>query len=393
MLELVASPKQVEFGLAKRDTLPRYCLDCDVRFACHGGCPKDRFIATPDGEPGLNYLCAGYKALLPPRRPADAASWASSWREGRAPVGDHAALRRRGRRARPQRSVQLRERQEVEALPRRLLALVRAVAGDYGRTSTAQFAAAISYRALFSLVPLATFVVTVAGLFLRDESQRQRFVEAVSQRFDLSASGLATVDRIVSGIPSPWSLLGLIALVVALWGATGVMTSVRKALAVIFDDGVNYGFAHGKLVDAALVVGVLLAMLVAVALSVLEQVAARASRHVERTLDWQPGGVGFVLGTLVPALLIAAVFALLYRYLPRHGPTWRAAVIAAAGAAVACQAIQYGLSWYLAGPADFTQLYGSAGAVLAFLLFVYLSAVAFLVGALTASRIGRWEPQ
>ena len=61
MLELVSSPKQVAFGLAKRDTLPQYCLDCDVRFACHGGCPKDRFIETPDGEPGLNYLCAGYK--------------------------------------------------------------------------------------------------------------------------------------------------------------------------------------------------------------------------------------------------------------------------------------------------------------------------------------------
>ncbi len=64
MLELVASPQQVAFGLAKRDTLPQYCLDCDVRFACHGGCPKDRFIATPDGEPGLNYLCAGYKRFF-----------------------------------------------------------------------------------------------------------------------------------------------------------------------------------------------------------------------------------------------------------------------------------------------------------------------------------------
>jgi uncharacterized protein len=64
MLELVASPKQRQFGLDKRDTLPRYCLECDVRFACHGGCPKDRFTTTPDGDPGLNYLCAGYKAFF-----------------------------------------------------------------------------------------------------------------------------------------------------------------------------------------------------------------------------------------------------------------------------------------------------------------------------------------
>ena len=61
MLELVGSQQQRQFGLDKRETLPRYCRDCDVRFACHGGCPKDRFKTTPDGEPGLNYLCAGFK--------------------------------------------------------------------------------------------------------------------------------------------------------------------------------------------------------------------------------------------------------------------------------------------------------------------------------------------
>ena len=64
MLKLVTSEQQRQFGLAKRDTLPRYCRECSVRFACHGECPKNRFIATPDGEPGLNYLCAGYKAFF-----------------------------------------------------------------------------------------------------------------------------------------------------------------------------------------------------------------------------------------------------------------------------------------------------------------------------------------
>jgi uncharacterized protein len=64
LLELVASPRQREFGDAKRDSLPAYCRSCDVRFACHGGCPKDRFTLTPQGEPGLHYLCPSYQAFF-----------------------------------------------------------------------------------------------------------------------------------------------------------------------------------------------------------------------------------------------------------------------------------------------------------------------------------------
>jgi uncharacterized protein len=64
MITLVSSEKQQQFGLAKRDDLPRYCRECNVRFMCNGGCPKNRFIMTPDGEAGLNYLCRGYKLFF-----------------------------------------------------------------------------------------------------------------------------------------------------------------------------------------------------------------------------------------------------------------------------------------------------------------------------------------
>lgn len=64
LLDMVASAEQRQFGLDKRDKLPQYCRECEVRFVCNGGCPKDRFINTPTGEPGLNYLCGGFRAFF-----------------------------------------------------------------------------------------------------------------------------------------------------------------------------------------------------------------------------------------------------------------------------------------------------------------------------------------
>ena len=62
--ELAASEKQYRFGQDKRDTLPQVCRECSVLFACRGECPKNRFLSTPAGEPGLNYLCEGWKAFF-----------------------------------------------------------------------------------------------------------------------------------------------------------------------------------------------------------------------------------------------------------------------------------------------------------------------------------------
>jgi len=100
LLDLIALPRQREFGQAKRDTLPGYCLRCDVRFACHGGCPKDRFALTPDGEQGLHYLCPSYQAFFRHISPAMNAM-CESLKAGRAPseltASYAAADSRRGR--------------------------------------------------------------------------------------------------------------------------------------------------------------------------------------------------------------------------------------------------------------------------------------------------------
>lgn len=64
MLDMVASAPQRQFGLDKRSKLTKQCVECSVRFLCNGGCPKDRFVNSNDGEPGHNYLCAGLNAFF-----------------------------------------------------------------------------------------------------------------------------------------------------------------------------------------------------------------------------------------------------------------------------------------------------------------------------------------
>ena len=64
MARIAGSAKQQKFGRDKLDSLPDYCRRCAVRFVCNGECPKNRFLKTPDGEPGLNYLCAGYREFF-----------------------------------------------------------------------------------------------------------------------------------------------------------------------------------------------------------------------------------------------------------------------------------------------------------------------------------------
>ena len=72
MQKLVASPQQRKFGDDKRDTLTAQCQRCEVKPLCNGGCPKDRFALSRDGESGHNYLCAGlelfFKHTLPAMR-------------------------------------------------------------------------------------------------------------------------------------------------------------------------------------------------------------------------------------------------------------------------------------------------------------------------------------
>jgi len=69
LVNLANDPAMKNFGIAKRDTLPNVCKQCEVLSFCNGGCPKDRLVKAVDEETGPNYLCTAFKAFFLHARP------------------------------------------------------------------------------------------------------------------------------------------------------------------------------------------------------------------------------------------------------------------------------------------------------------------------------------
>lgn len=244
-----------------------------------------------------------------------------------------------------------------------------------------QIAAAISYHVLFAIVPLFVFLATVFGLLLRNPERRQEVTEQLVDRFPLSPEAGVDIERILSEIPTPLSVIGVLSILALLWSASGMMASVRVGLTTAFDDDFRRPYFHSKLVDLLLVLGVACLFVGFLALTIAINAIERWSETVAGGLGAAGLDRGSVLALLVPPLLTFGVLLFLYRLVPRTQLRYRDLAVGALIAAVASEAIRIGFSYYLAKVARYDLLYGALGSVFALLLVVYLQAIVLLFGA------------
>jgi membrane protein len=259
------------------------------------------------------------------------------------------------------------------------------ILSSYGRHAGSQLSAAIAYRVLFSLVPFAALLLTIIDAVL-PPSRRQQFVEWLFGQFpgtDLEQS----IDNTLAASGASAPIVGLIALGVLLWGASGMMASIRIAFRVIWDHGSGPTYVRSKLRDFVLVAVAGALVVIAFGLSVIVRIVVQTGSDLSDALGFtnSASALSTVAEVVSSTLLIFAALLALYRFVPPVAMPVSRLWPSALAAAIAFHLAVYGYAIYATRFASFNTIYGPIGAVLVFLVLVYLLAAIVLLGAETAA--------
>jgi membrane protein len=253
---------------------------------------------------------------------------------------------------------------------------------DMFRDRCPQYAAAISFRVLFSLFPLTILLVSIFGLVLQDDELRMTVIDELLGVLPVSSSGEDQIRQSIESLASPFSAIGLVSLVALLWGASGMMASLRIGLEAALKVPQGRPAARAKLVDFILVGVSGLLVIVVIGISTFAALAGRAVDWISEQLDIElvTTPSGSVVREVVQIVLIAGMTLLLYRYVPAGKLGRRAALAGATFTGVGI----WGAAKVLGVIFDvhrYNVIYGSLASVMAFLFFVYVAAFILLLGA------------
>lgn len=256
-----------------------------------------------------------------------------------------------------------------------------------------QLAASMSYYIMFSLFPLAILLVSIAGLILTNQEVQDRFVDGLLAALPVSeGAGRESLHALIDPIAQGRSAIGLISIVGLVWGASGMMGALRHSLNVAWDHEHRRPFVRGKLIDFALVLGVGYLLTMSIAITILLRVARDLSGDVASALGpFGPGASELVnfISILIPFLLTAMTFTLVFKLIPSVPVRTRDAISGAVLSAALFELLKHAFAFYLRNFSNYDAIYGSLGATIALLFFIYLGSCVLLLGAELAAELPR----
>ena len=247
-------------------------------------------------------------------------------------------------------------------------------------------AASIAFFTVFSLFPLLLIVTAIGSSLVKSPEAQEELLQVLLGLIPVSSE---FIQRNISHVLAARGAFGVIGMVGLIWAATSALAALSANLNRAWPDAPPQSLAHSRLaalMELVSLVGFLAAfMLARAALPVLTRwnVADRLSMHVSSLVR--------IFSGIILHLFIFLILIFLYRFVPQAKVRWRDSVAGAAASAIIFAVVTFFFTWYLnSGIAVYNIVYGSLGALLALLSWVYLASLSILYGAHLAAAVG-WQ--
>ncbi len=270
----------------------------------------------------------------------------------------------------------------------RLVIICKEAVNDFLDKNCPHLAAAISFYALFSLFPLVLAMISVSGFILGSPVRGENLARDISQLIPVSAE---FVGDTIQGVVSARTITGVLGIFGLLGAATAVFGAIRKGVNAAWGIRRPRPFLHERLIDFLLALGAGILFIVSVSFSAILGFFKEITTLIYPSAAVNGDFVWDQVAQVIPALITLLIFVLLYRFLPNTKVRFRDVWWGALGAGVAFELTKMVFVWYVRTFPVYNVVYGTIGAVVALLTWVYISAIIFLFGALVTSRYAAYR--
>jgi membrane protein len=257
----------------------------------------------------------------------------------------------------------------------RIIPLLKESLKEFGTDNGTLLAASVSFNLLLSIFPLALAVVYIAGSFTGSPYTQEQIIRGIGYLLPVSRQLIAST---VTGVAAARGAIGVLAFIGLVWGGFAFFSSIRKALNTVWGIRKPQPILKGQLINLIMMIGAAILLFLSVLITVfLSTVSERGIQMAGAELV-RSSLIERILANILATGLAFLVFLLLYKFIPSRRLKWKDIWLGALAAAISFEITKVIFLVYLRIFNPYNLVYGSIGALIAFLMWTYLSALVFL---------------
>jgi membrane protein len=257
----------------------------------------------------------------------------------------------------------------------RIIPLLKESLKEFGADNGTLLAASISFNLLLSLFPLALAVVYIAGSFAGSPYTQEQIIRGIGYLLPVSRQLIAST---ITNVASARGAIGVVAFIGLIWGGTSFFSSIRASLNTAWGIRRPQPILKAQLINVTMMIGAAILLFLSVLITAMLSIVYDLGMQVQGAQPAHISLIERILANVLATGLAFLVFLLLYRFIPSNRPKWKDIWLGALVAAISFEITKIIFLVYLRIFNPYNLVYGSIGALIAFLMWTYLSALVFL---------------